>query len=248
MKGIILAAGRGSRMGKMTEAQPKCMTQLNGKTLLSMQLKSLADAGITQIGIATGYKRNAFSGMDVTLFNNDRWQETNMVSSLAHASEWLKSDECIISYADIFYTAETIRRLTKAPGDLVISFDPDWDKIWSARFEDPLSDAETFKLRQDGTLKEIGARPETMNEVEGQYMGLLKFSPQSWGEVEKVVATLPLDKQDSLDMTGLLNLLIKNGVSISTVPVYGSWGEIDSEEDLIAYEKMIADGSINMPF
>ncbi len=34
MKAIILAAGRGSRMGMLTDAQPKCMTLLRGKSLL----------------------------------------------------------------------------------------------------------------------------------------------------------------------------------------------------------------------
>lgn len=43
MKLIILAAGRGSRMGKRTENLPKCMCKLAGKTLLTRCLQTLHD-------------------------------------------------------------------------------------------------------------------------------------------------------------------------------------------------------------
>ena len=54
-------------------------------------------------------------------------------------------------------------------------------KIW-----DPLLDAETFKLSSDGSLLEIGNKPRNVEEVEGQYMGLLRFSPRGWSEFLKI--------------------------------------------------------------
>jgi NDP-sugar pyrophosphorylase family protein len=58
MKAIILAAGRGSRMGDGTANLPKCMMKLWGKTLLEHCLDSLQKAGflLNDIGIVTGYK------------------------------------------------------------------------------------------------------------------------------------------------------------------------------------------------
>ena len=55
MKAVILAAGRGSRMGGRTEAKPKCLSVLAGKTLLDWQLEALRAAGIGDIGIVRGY-------------------------------------------------------------------------------------------------------------------------------------------------------------------------------------------------
>ena len=55
---------------------------------------------------------------------------------------WLRAHDCIVSYADIFYTGETVKRLAAAGGDLAMSYDPDWLALWSRRFADPLSDAE----------------------------------------------------------------------------------------------------------
>jgi len=55
VKAIILAAGRGSRMGGATADQPKCLTPLHGRTLLDWQVEALRDAGIESIALVRGY-------------------------------------------------------------------------------------------------------------------------------------------------------------------------------------------------
>ena len=52
---IILAAGRGSRLGTITQDHPKCRTRLGGKSLLDWQLEALQGAGAESIGVVTGY-------------------------------------------------------------------------------------------------------------------------------------------------------------------------------------------------
>ena len=60
MKGIILAAGRGSRMGAGTDKLPKCRSVLHGKSLLQWQLDSLSQAGVNQVGLVRGYLGETF--------------------------------------------------------------------------------------------------------------------------------------------------------------------------------------------
>ena len=56
MKALILNSGMGKRMGVLTSEQPKCMTEISSnETIISRQLKMLADAGIESIVITTGY-------------------------------------------------------------------------------------------------------------------------------------------------------------------------------------------------
>ena len=100
MKAIILAAGRGSRMKKLTEDKPKCLIKLNGETLLDSQLRVLSNAGIEEIAIVTGYKRELLTNRGTLEFHNARWAKTNMVSSLTCAKEWLEKEPCIVSYSD----------------------------------------------------------------------------------------------------------------------------------------------------
>ncbi|HAI68514.1 MAG TPA: transferase, partial [Gammaproteobacteria bacterium] len=90
-----------------------------------------------------------------------------------------------------------------------------------------------------GQLLEIGDKAQSMTEIAGQYMGLLKFTPKGWKIVEEQLNKLSQNQLDRLDMTALLRLLLEQGVAINVVPVEGKWCEVDSEHDLRLYEKKI---------
>lgn len=237
MKAIILAAGRGSRMRNLTEESPKCLVELHGRPLLHWQLAALRAAGIDEIALVTGYRSELLSLPGIRTFHNPRWAETNMVSSLACAEDWLLEAPCIVSYSDIFYTAETVGALIAAPeAALSISHDPKWLAHWQARFANPLDDAETFRLAVDGQqVIEIGGKPKSVLEVEGQYMGLLRFTPAGWQAMQAIREAMPADQRDRMHMTGTLQGLIDAGVKVTTVPCHGEWGEIDSPDDLRIY-------------
>ena len=96
--------------------------------------------------------------------------------------------------------------------------------------------SKTFRVDASGRLLEIGARPRSLGEVQGQYMGLLRFTPQGWHNVEALLKTLEPAKRDKLDVTSMLRLLIERGQSISTVAVEQSWYEVDSQFDLDLYQ------------
>lgn len=237
MKAIILAAGRGSRMKSLTDDRPKCLVELNGKPLLEWQLAALRGAGIRDIAIVTGYRRELLHNRGLTEFNNPRWAETNMVSSLACAEPWLSESPCIISYSDIFYSASAVTALIASSARLAVTYDANWRRLWEMRFGDPLLDAETFRLNADGTLAEIGSKPESVDEVEGQYMGLLRFTPDGWAEIARLRAALTPQERDRMHMTGTLQKVIEAGrVAVSALPYHGKWGEVDSAEDLAVYQ------------
>ena len=82
-------------------------------------------------------------------------------------------------------------------------------------------------------ITEIGNKPSSIAEVKGQYMGLLKITPQSWGEIVSVLSRFPSNVRDKIDMTSTLQTVIKYG----KIPVLGiayeqEWGELDSQLDL----------------
>ena len=236
-KAIILAAGRGSRMKEMTTAKPKCLTRLHGRPLLEYQISALKEAGITDIAVVTGYMREALLSYDLVEFHNPRWAETNMVSSLCCARDWLMNEECIVSYSDIFYTSAAVTALLTNNDDISLTYDPNWLNLWRQRFSDPLSDAESFKLDDELYLTEIGNKTTDAALIQGQYMGLLKFSPVGWKQVEMYRADLPAMMQDNMHMTGTLNAMIQqNNIKVRAFPYEGHWGEIDSPEDLACYE------------
>ena len=233
MRAVILAAGRGSRMAALTAERPKCMVEFRGRKLLEWQLCALRSAGVTEIAVVTGYRRELLAGFGLVEFHNARWAETNMVSSLACAANWLSAGPCIVSYSDIVYEAAGPAALARSTAQIAVTFDPEWRAQWELRFGDPLLDAETFRVSARSELVEIGKRPKAIEEVEGQYMGLLRLGPAGWREIERIRAELDPATRDRIDMTSTLQRVIEAGrVAISAIPYRGSWAELDTENDV----------------
>ena len=233
---LILAAGRGSRMRDLTDDKPKCLVRLAGKPLLEWQLQSIRRAGVETITVARGYKAEMLQGEFRTV-DNPRWEETNMVSTLLSALPALDHGPCIVSYSDIVYHPGHVGALADCDADIAVLYDTDWRALWESRFDNPLADAETFK-EQNGILKEIGNRTDSYEDIQGQFMGLLRFSPTGFATVRGYLGTLPGGEVDKLDMTALLQRLLREGVTIAAVAVSGKWCETDSVADLELYEQM----------
>ena len=237
MKAIILAAGRGSRMNQFTANSHKCLVKVNGESLINLQLDALYDAGITEIALVTGYQRDLLKNYGDHEFYNSRWQKTNMVTSLSKADKWLKSEPCIVSYSDIFYSSLAIKPLINCSSYIALMYDPNWLSLWKKRFSDPLIDAETFKFDTENKLTEIGNKPLSVSQIQGQYMGLLRFTPEGWNEISRIRKSLSNKDQDSMHMTATLQkVILANRIYISVIPYLGKWGEVDTINDLKLYQ------------
>ena len=67
MRVIIIAAGKGSRLNPLTDDKPKCMLELNGKSLLQYQIDALRGAGIDRIAVIRGYKKEKINYSDLII-------------------------------------------------------------------------------------------------------------------------------------------------------------------------------------
>ena len=238
MRGIILAAGRGSRMGKLTHNKPKCLSEINGSSLLDLQIKSLKDGGVSEIALVTGYRRDMLTRPGIVEFYNRDWATTQMVYSLMQAKDWLATAPCIVSYSDIFFDAHLVSKLIESKAKLGVAYDSNWFSLWSRRFSDPSCDAEDFEIDPIGNLVSIGGRPaRPLKQIVGQYMGLLRFTPEGWSEVENVLLTCAKKVIAEIHMTSLLQLIIERGrMKIGTVENDQPWGEVDQASDLALYD------------
>lgn len=246
MKALILAAGRGSRLGERTKDRPKCMCTLQGRTLLDRCLESLAKAGVhaNDIGIITGYRNNLFTVPEVTYFHNPDWEKTNMFISLTMAREWLKREPCLVCYSDIVFSPVAAERLIHCSAPLAItSYEGYWE-LWERRMASPLDDLETFRTDENGRLLEIGKKTSCREDICGQFMGLLRFTPESWQWVEETIRH-PLPKPVAkLDMTTLLESMVQLGYPVQTISTGELWLECDSAQDIEVYERDFA-GELN---
>lgn len=238
MKAIVLAAGRGSRLAPMTNDKPKCLVTINGKTLLERCITSLRQGGALRIGIVGGYRAECVEPYAEQFFFNPSWNHTGIFESLRCAHEWLSSETCLVAYSDIFFGPKTVSAVGSSKPPIVIAYDPNAAALWRLRSSDPLSDFERFKMSRTGFVTEIGGRAQSMDEVAGQYMGLLKIAPEGWRSLQEAQRKLPEKVQSAADMTSLISIAIGNGTPVYAVATNEPWGEVDTVHDLQVYEQL----------
>ena len=252
MKAIILAAGQGTRLRPFTDERPKALVKLSGKTLLDRARESLAQAGITDLTVVAGYRAELIKRARYRVVVNPRFATSNMVVSLMTARHILDgAEDVLVCYGDIVFEPRVVQALVRSDAPFPLAINLEWQKLWSLRMEDPLQDAETLRLDTSGAIVEIGKRPRSLVEIQGQYMGLFKIGRSVQPRVVRLYDEMPRDvlyegrSFADMFMTTFLQYLIDNQVRIQAVPVEGGWLEVDSVKDLRRYEGMISKGSLD---
>ena len=114
MIALILNSGLGHRMGVLTSEHPKCMTEITGRdTILSRQLRLIADAGITEVVMTTGYYDGVLIDycksldlpLNIRFINNPVYAETNYIYSIYCAREALRGDDVVLMHGDLVFEA-----------------------------------------------------------------------------------------------------------------------------------------------
>mmetsp|Transcript_18343 Transcript_18343/g.29480 ORF Transcript_18343/g.29480 Transcript_18343/m.29480 type:complete len:257 (+) Transcript_18343:3066-3836(+) len=242
MRAIMLVAGRGSRLRNLTDARPKCLVPFRGRPLLELATARLMAGGVDKFTFVAGYRSEDIQDfidsneLDAELVVNQDWDSTNMVHSLLCAADRLAAEPCIVSYGDIFFEDKIVRDMIAAQGDIVLAYDKNGRALWERRFKEPLSDIENFRTTSDGHLLEIGGRVQDIETVQGQYMGLLRLTPEGLKSIQQFCSTLDPQRRRNIDMTSTLSALLVNGAKIRCVSNSDPWGELDSPEDIQFFE------------
>ena len=112
MKALILNSGMGSRMGVLASEHPKCMTEVSSReTILSRQLRQIAEAGIREVVMTTGlfdgvlvnYCQSLELPLHITFVKNPVYKETNYIYSIYCAREELKNDDILLMHGDLVF-------------------------------------------------------------------------------------------------------------------------------------------------
>lgn len=258
MKIIILAAGQGTRLRPLTDDRPKCMVEVNGKSIIERQLDTMRGCGIKDedITIICGYcsdvLKKEFADTNIHFVVNEHYETTNMVCSLMCARELMESEEdVIISYGDIIYGETVFKKILSAEDDMSVIVDDGWYEYWSERCENPLDDAETLMFNEDNYLTEIGQKTTELAKVQSQYIGLMRFRGTGLKEMLSLSAEAERRSVNNeslwrttrnyakMYMTDLLQGLIDEGNKLRAVHIRRGWFEIDDCEDLKVVESKL---------
>jgi choline kinase len=172
-RALILAAGRGRRMG--IEVPPKALLRFGGNSLLARHLAILDACGVRQVAITIGYRapdlrnevaRHERSG-SVALIENPSFRDGSIVS-LWHGRDVLRSGVPILLMdADVLYDRRLIMRLLDSPHENVFLLDREIEPG-----EEPV------KLCIDnGRIVDFHKRPQRGHQWHGESVGFFRFSP-----------------------------------------------------------------------
>ncbi|MBN33500.1 MAG: nucleotidyl transferase [Rhodospirillaceae bacterium] len=251
MKVLIVAAGRGSRLGVHSDQTPKCLAPFAGSRLLDLQLSVLRGAGLDDIHLVRGYLGAQLDGLGLTLWDNPNWAATNMVASMLCARPVMESgDDVVLAYGDIIYEEKILEALLADDSEASVIVDREWLKLWSLRSDDPLSDAESLRLDDAGNIIDIGRKVPSLEEIQAQYIGLMRFSAKACGELLDILDRAARPGGDvqgksvaNCYMTDLLQAHIDHGGKLHAVTIDGGWIEVDTDEDLARYTALVKAGT-----
>jgi len=175
LKGIILAAGKGSRLNGTIGDKPKCLLRVGGRTLIDRQIDTLRRAGVSDIAIVVGCQAEAVRrecGHGITYIENSRFAQTNSLYSLWLARPLLvEGDGFVVMNCDVLFHPQLLVDLVTARYEdaLLIAYQDD--------DAEPLGDEEMkIKIRR-GRVVDI-AKTLPSDEADGENLGIVKFGPE----------------------------------------------------------------------
>ena len=246
MNAVILAAGIGSRLKGQLGDKPKCMVQVNGRTILDWQLQALLRAGVRSVFIVTGYQADIIKchvadayahcvGVDFTFVDNEEFESTNNMYSLWLALRQVGRQPFLLMNADVVFDSHLPSRLIElaetaicvdigsyAEESMKVAIDPDTGRL--TRISKGMSPHESFGCSIDLYYFDVVGASRIATRVEQIVQGQQRRN--DWTEVA-------------------IDELLRSG-RLHAVPLdiqQAKWYEIDTLEDLIRAETVFGQGN-----
>ncbi len=243
MKALILNSGLGRRMGALTQDRPKCMTEITSTdTILSRQLRLIADAGISEVVMTTGpfdgiladYCRSLGLPLRFTFVHNPYYEKTNYIYSIYCAREAICGDDILLMHGDLVFEASVLNDLLACGTSCM--------KVSSSL---ALPEKDFKAVVADGRVKRVGVSCFE-NAVEAQ--ALYKLRQADWAVwLEEICAfcrrgTTDVYAEDAFNQVSdrCAVYALDAGERLCT--------EIDTQEDLRMVREKLAQRSVYMCF
>jgi CDP-L-myo-inositol myo-inositolphosphotransferase len=246
MKALIIAAGRGSRLGDITNDKPKALTPILGVTLIERTILTVKQADINEYLITVGYLGDKIKdilgdgqrlGVRIKYIENDEWQKSNGIS--VFKAKELLSDRFLLLMSDHIFDHRILQALLDydTKKSVVLAVD---------RRESPSGD-DTKVLEKDGSIVDIGKRIKESNCID---TGIFLCSPKVFAYLENAIkddgvelsegiATAARDQDaDVFDITRIDPYIPSMRKEIKPF-----WIDIDTHEDIVRAEKILIENS-----
>jgi choline kinase len=228
MKAIILAAGVGKRFKEVTDHRPKCLVEIQGKTLLERTLTALGAAGISQAVVVIGYRSEMIkqqlgsicSGVQVKYVLNPQYEKGAILSLLSARDEF--DDDILIMDADVLFPVALITRLIHSSHANCFLLDGSAENTGE----------EQMLLTRGGRVLNIVRGGSGEFDVIGESVGFLKVSRRDAPLLRSILDDLVAKGRDTIEHEEAYPIFLSQRIvgfeHVDDLP----WTEIDFPEDL----------------
>lgn len=240
-RAVILSAGQGSRLLPLTESMPKCLIDLSGRSMLEWQLLALAEVGIREAVVVTGFRealvdealqRFAPPQMRIRTLFNPFYKLADNLASCWMVREALQGP-CLLLNGDTLFEPEIARRLLAAPAaPITVTID-----------RKPRYDADDMKVTtENDRLRAIGKKLPA-EQTHGESIGFLRFDATGAALfVEQIERMMRTTEGPGLWYLSAINCLASEGAEVRVASIEGlSWGELDFQADLVRARALSAE-------
>ena len=230
---VIMAAGLGTRFGKMTETVPKGFVECGGMSMVERSIQTLIDCGIERIIIGTGYLKEKYEALkeiypQIECVFSPRYAETNSMYTLWNCREVIGDDDFLLLESDLVYEKKAIMSLLECPEPDIMLITP------VTKFQDQyyVEYGEGNQLTRCSTV-------ETELDAKGELVGIHKLSNPFYHAMCEDYAKKVEDKP-KLGYEYELLTMSQETMKVYVLRVEGlKWYEIDDVDDLNYAEQHI---------
>ena len=225
MQGVILAAGKGSRMGNIDT--PKCLLEINEIPIIKHQIRSFKKNGIDDILVVTGYKSEMIHNLlnnEVKYVQNSRFDEMNNIYSVWLAVQKLQ-DDFVCVYGDLMFDEKILKKCLEIKNEIGLMVEPN-------------TRDETMKVKIENKKIVAVNKQIEHNVANGNFIGMAKFS-------KKITKMLfdEIDEMITKNVDGYYTLgieqLIKKNIQVGYQFTNGlSWMDMDEMNEFEEAKKI----------
>lgn len=226
MKIVILAAGKGTRMGSMSESIPKVLMPIKGKPFLYYLIQNIKKVGFKDIGVVVNYKKEKIKefleeyNLKATLI--EQKQPLGTGDAVKSAKDFVKNENFIVCMGDDLYSTENLRLAVKNDNSNYIF-----------GYKHPNPERFGMLMEKNGFLTEIKEKPkEFVSDLVN--IGLYKFTPEIFHTLEKIKKS----ERGEYELTDALTLLAKKN-KVKVIKVNNGWYYLNQPEDIIVMEQSL---------
>lgn len=222
MQAVILAAGYGSRLERVSKGVPKCLLPIGGRPLIEHQIEALSDAGVGNVLVVVGHKADEVRktlGNRVEYIENTRYDATNSLYSLWLAREWVKGPFVLLN-CDLLFHPDILHRLLSQGGNALV-----FDSTSS------LGKEQTKVAVRDGRLIDLG-KDLPLELSRGESLGMLCFDDKG---VHSLFARAHALIHNGAENSWVIEAVrsVCSELSVRAINVAGlPWVEVDFPNDL----------------